>query len=209
MLLVRILDVFSEVVEDVGNEEELGGGWAANASRAGASSGPTRSPRGLRGFTQVMHNGQQALLVGSESGTTHITHIDPDTANAVVEFNVNQFLDSYLGANARYAIVPSNADPCELSKPPAGARKTGRAFNTLMRGSRHYGGQGGCARVRPGLCRADEAGARAASRPGVNGADVSVRDLALRQTTAVSAQNRRRRGSIVAVRVQRDMRRDD
>jgi hypothetical protein len=64
---------------------------------------------GLRGLTTVKHEGQEALLVGSEVANAHITRIDPDTAASVVEFNVDQFLDNLWTVNSGYKIIPYNA----------------------------------------------------------------------------------------------------
>jgi hypothetical protein len=61
------------------------------------------------GLTQVMHNGQQVLLVGSEVANAHITRLDPETGQSVVEFNVDQFLDNLWGANSGYKIIPYNS----------------------------------------------------------------------------------------------------
>ena len=64
---------------------------------------------GLRGLTQVMYQGQQVLLVGSEVANAHITRLDPVTAQSVVEFNVNTYLDNLWGLNSGYKIIPYNA----------------------------------------------------------------------------------------------------
>lgn len=88
---------------------------------------------GLRGLTQIMHSGKQVLLVGSESATTHITRLDPDTGDSVVEFNVNQFLDNYFSVNAGYSIIPYNS-PQPLWYGPDGVGRRIFGFESWLPG---------------------------------------------------------------------------
>jgi hypothetical protein len=65
---------------------------------------------GLRGMTQIMYQGNQVLLIGSEVANAHVTRLDPVTAQSVVEFNVDQYLDKlWAPANSGYKIVAYNA----------------------------------------------------------------------------------------------------
>jgi hypothetical protein len=64
---------------------------------------------GLRGMTTVKHNGQEVLLIGSEVANAHVTRLDPDTAESVVEVNLDQMFDNYFGANSGYKICPYNS----------------------------------------------------------------------------------------------------
>lgn len=74
---------------------------------------------GLRGLTKVMHQGQEMLLVGSESGNMHVTRLDPDTAQPVVEFNASDYLNDLWGLNSGYGILPYNS-PAPLWYGPDG-----------------------------------------------------------------------------------------
>ena len=88
---------------------------------------------GLRGLTQIMHSGKQVLLIGSESATTHITRLDPDTGDSVVEININQFLDNYFNVNAGYSIIPYNS-PQPLWYGPDGVGRRIFGFESWLPG---------------------------------------------------------------------------
>ena len=89
---------------------------------------------GLRGITQIMHNGQQVLLIGSEVANAHITRLDPDTKASVVEFNVDQFLDNLWGVNSGYKIIPYNA-PANLWFGPDGIGRRVFGFESWLPGA--------------------------------------------------------------------------
>jgi hypothetical protein len=88
---------------------------------------------GLRGLTQVMYQGQQVLLVGSEVANAHITRLDPVTGQSVVEFNVNTYLDNLWGVNSGYKIIPYNS-PMPLWYGPDGTGRRIMGFESWLPG---------------------------------------------------------------------------
>jgi hypothetical protein len=88
---------------------------------------------GLRGLTQVMYNGKQVLLIGSEQANAHITRLDPDSAESVVEFNVDNYLDNYFGYNSGYKIIPYNS-PAPLWYGPDGIGRRILGFESWLPG---------------------------------------------------------------------------
>jgi hypothetical protein len=89
---------------------------------------------GLRGITQVKHGGQEVLLIGSEVANAHVTRLDPASAQSVVEFNVDQFLDSLWNVNSGYKIIPYNS-PMPLWYGPDGIGRRVLGFESWLPGA--------------------------------------------------------------------------
>jgi hypothetical protein len=89
---------------------------------------------GLRGLTQVMYQGTQVLLVGSEVTNAHITRLDPVTGQSVVEININNYLDNLWGLNSGYKIIPYNS-PMPLWYGPDGAGRRILGFESWLPGA--------------------------------------------------------------------------
>ena len=87
---------------------------------------------GIRGLTTVSIGGEQFLLAGAESAAAHITRIDPESAAAVIEFDVSNWLDNALGPTG-YTIIPYNA-PAPLWYGPDGVGRRIFGFEAWMPG---------------------------------------------------------------------------
>lgn len=69
----------------------------------------TGSETGLRGITQIVYEGQQVLLIGSEGAGAHMTRLDPETGQSVVELDLADALASAWRGEVSYIIAPYNA----------------------------------------------------------------------------------------------------
>ena len=97
------------------------------------SSGLSGGESGLRGLTTVSFEGKQWLLAGSEIAAAKIFRVDPDTADSVVELNVDQSLDNVFGANSGYKIIPYNS-PAPLWYGPDGIGRRIFGFESWLPG---------------------------------------------------------------------------
>jgi hypothetical protein len=115
------------------SQVEVGGACQARWMRFWDDPLAGQGESGLRGLTQIMYQGNQVLLIGSEVANAHITRLDPVTAQSVVEFNVDQYLDKLWGVNSGYKIVPYNA-PMPLWYGPDGVGRRIMGFESWLPG---------------------------------------------------------------------------
>jgi hypothetical protein len=130
--------IFERVDGTVGNcnltQVQIGGVCQPRWKRFWDDPLAAQGESGLRGLTQVMYNGQQVLLVGSESGNMHITRLDPDTGQSVVEINISTYLNNLWGLNSGYGIIPYDA-PANLWYGPDGYGRRLFGFEVWLPGA--------------------------------------------------------------------------
>jgi hypothetical protein len=91
------------------SEVKRGDGCAARWTEFWTDPHAAQGESGLRGLTTVTLDSEQYLLIGSESASLHITRLDPDTAQSVVELDVSDTLESEWGGATGYGIIPYNS----------------------------------------------------------------------------------------------------